>query len=164
MELQPIMHGLADDLRRAGALGGSETERIADLLVSSSEASIRLRLLEALEGAAREIERSASGVIVDIRLEDRDPVLSLVETHAAEGDDGDDEDASSYADDELVRLTIRLPQGLKARIEQGAAAAGASINSFIVSSLVRALETPSGGSRQQPGRRMPRRMTGFIQT
>lgn len=162
MELQPILQGLAEDLRRAGALGGDETERIADLLVASSEASIRLRLLETLESAAREIERSARGVVVDIRLEERDPVLSLVATHAEEAEDGN-EDASVYADDELVRLTIRLPQGLKSRVEQAAAAAGASINSFIVSSLVRALEMPSG-NRSQPGRRMPRRMTGFIQT
>lgn len=164
MELRPVLDRLTEDLRRAGALGGPETERIAELLVATSEASIRLRILEVLSNAARELESSAPGVSVDVRLDEGDPVLTL---SGASGDDhvllGDDESLGTYAEDQLVRLTIRLPEGLKTRVEQVASATGASINSWIVTALARSLEMPTG-QRSQPGRRIPRRMTGFIQT
>lgn len=163
MDLGPVIDGIADDLRRAASVGGEETGRVADLLVSGTEPAIRLRLIEALHLAARELEGSSPGVTVEVRLEGRDPVLSLV-TAATPPDETAEAGTSlgGYVDDELLRLTIRLPEGLKSHVEQQATSVGASINSWIVSALARALDAPSA-SRAQPGRRMPRRVTGFVQ-
>jgi hypothetical protein len=165
MDLGPVIGGIAADLRRAASVGGEATERVADLLVSGAEPAIRLRLIEALHIAARELEGSSPGVTVEVRLEGRDPVLSLV-TAATPADEtaeaGTGPGLGGYADDELLRLTIRLPEGLKSHVEQQATSAGASINSWIVAALARALDAPSA-SRPQPGRRMPRRITGFVQ-
>lgn len=160
-----MIEGVSEDLRNAASVGGEETARVAELLVSGIDAALRLRLIETLHTAARELEDSVAGVAVDVRLVGREPELSLVLTPT-----GDDEEmvdtggtgAGGYAEDELLRLTVRLPEGLKSRVEQAAAAVGASVNSWIVAALARALDAPTA-SRPQPGRRMPRRITGFVQ-
>jgi hypothetical protein len=163
MELAPIIQGITEDLRRAASVGGDETMRVADLLVSGIDPTLRLHLIEALHSAASELEGSAPGVSIDVRLVGRDPELSLLVASTEEPLSGTDvADLGGYADDDLLRLTIRLPEGLKSRVEQAAAGVGASINSWIVASLARALDAP-GAPRPQPGRRMPRRMTGFVQ-
>lgn len=162
MELTGIVEGVIEDLRRAGAIGGDETARVANLLAAGLDASLRLHILEALHAGAREIEAAVPGLGVDIRLEGREPVLTVTrqQERSSEGV-GDGGSPGEYVDGELLRLTIRLPEGLKSAVEHAAAGAGASINSWIVSALARALDAPSG--RQGPGRRLPRRMTGFVQ-
>lgn len=169
MELTGIVEAVTEDLRRAAAIGGDETVRVADLLAGGLDASLRLHVLEVLHAAATELEAAVPGLGVDVRLEGREPVLTV--SHQPKPGEGtaDGEGAGSaggYADDELVRLTIRLPEGLKAAVEQAAAVAGASINSWIVSVLARAVDgapAPPGPGRTAPGRRLPRRMTGFVQ-
>lgn len=161
MELTGIVEGVIQDLRRAGAIGGEETARVADLLASGLDASLRLHILEALHAAAREMEAAVPGLGVDVRLEGRDPVLVVARQPEPEEETGEGGGAGDYADGELLRLTIRLPQGLKSAVEQAAAAGGASINSWIVSALARTVDAPGG--RPAPGRRLPRRMTGFVQ-
>ena len=165
MELGPTVDEIMADLRRAGAIGGEETARIVELLLASVEASVRLHLLEALHAAARELEASAAGLGVEIRLEGRDPVLSLVQSRPDEAEADETEETQSiggYADDELLRITLRVPEGLKLRVEQAAASAGASVNAWIVGALARSFD-PSAAARAQPGGRRPRRMTGFVQ-
>lgn len=161
MQLEDIVREVAEDLRRAAAVGGEETARVAELLVGSVEATLRLRFLEALHAAAQELEASSAGVTVDVRLEGGEPALSLSFPRPEAREGGDDE-AAGLVDGELLRLTIRLPEGLKARVEQAAAGAGASINSWIVAALARALDVQSPGV-PHASRRLPRRMTGFVQ-
>jgi hypothetical protein len=158
MQLSPIVEGISEDLRRAGAVGGEETRRVAELLVASVEASVGLRLLDALQEAARELTDSLPGALVEVRMQGRDPVLSLAiarekDVGSTEGDD--------YSEDELARITLRLPEGLKNQVERAASRAGASINAWIVAAVARGLEGPSGFI--PPTRRSPRRVTGFVQ-
>jgi hypothetical protein len=161
MQLSPIVDGISEDLRRAGAVGGDETRRVAEVLVASVESSVRLHLLDALHEAAHELSESAPGWRVEVRLEGRDPVLSLVsEEGTAEATDRIDTDRlAGYLDDELARLTLRLPEGLKGQVEGVASRHGASINSWIVQALAHALDQ---STVQQASRRMPRRMTGYV--
>ena len=159
MEFESIVEGITADLRRAGAIGGEETARIADLLVAGVEPSIRLHVLEALYRAAKELEESAPGVSVEIRLQGRNPVLSLVREEP-EGE-AEGESLGDYAEDDVLRITLRLPEGLKVRVEEAASRGGASVNAWIVAALARSFDL-SATARTQPGGRMPRRMTGFI--
>lgn len=159
MQLSSIIEGISEDLRRAGAVGGEETRRIAELLVASVENSVGLRVLDALQEAARELGDSLPGAVVDVRMQGRDPILSL--SIAQPTDLGGREGGEDYSDDELARITLRLPEGLKNQVERAAAKAGASINAWIVSAVARGLEGPVGFT--QPARRMPRRMTGYVQ-
>jgi hypothetical protein len=160
MEFDSIVEGITADLRRAGAIGGEETARIADLLVAGVEPSIRLHVLEALYRAAKELEESSPGVSVEIRLEGRNPVLSLAREEP-EGGAAEGESLGDYAEDDVLRITLRLPEGLKVRVEDAAARAGASVNAWIVAALARSFDV-SATTRTQPGGRMPRRMTGFV--
>src|SRR5579872_4157485 len=161
MELSPVVEGISEDLRRAGAVGGEETSRVAEVLVASVESSVRLHLLDALHEAAQELSESAPGWRVEVRLEGRDPVLSLVPEEGAPvtSDLIDTDRLAGYLDDELARLTLRLPEGLKGQVEGMASRHGASINSWIVQALARALDQTTA---QQASRRMPRRMTGYV--
>ncbi len=163
MQLSPIVEGISEDLRKAGAVGGEETRRVAELLVASVEAAVGLRLLDALHAAARELADSVPGVTVDVRLEGRDPVFSLAlppSDASADSEASPGDHMAGYADDDLARLTLRLPEGLKGEIEQVAVRAGASINSWIVSALARGIERPP---TPQPGRRVPKRLSGYVQ-
>lgn len=162
MKLQPIVDGITEDLRRAGAVGGEETARVAELLVASVETAVRLHILDALHEAAKELAESVPDVEVDVRLEGRDPVLSISLADTAEPSDGEARPSSmaDYLDDELARLTLRLPEGLKGQVEGVASQAGASINSWIVTALANALDGPSSAGPHRG--RMPRRMTGYV--
>lgn len=68
----------------------------------------------------------------------------------------DDEPAAPEAIDEALtaRITLRLPDRLKARLEATASAQGASVNTWLVQTLTRAVEprpTVSGGRRRLTG-------------
>ena len=65
--------------------------------------------------------------------------------------------AAPAAEDALsARITLRLPDGLKAGIEVAAAREGVSVNSWIVSALGRAVEPRRGKAGN--------RLTGFGQS
>lgn len=165
MELSPIVEAIGEDLRKASAVGGDETRRIADLLVSSIETSLGLRLLEALHQAAQELSDSFPGAEVDVRMEGRNPVFALaISSPVPPARAGEGETATGYGDDELARITLRLPESLKNQVERVASRTGASINSWIVSAVAHALEGPATfGIPAGAVRRMPRRMTGYVQ-
>ena len=70
--------------------------------------------------------------------------------------EGDTAPTPSAADETLAaRITLRLPEGLKATIEIAAAREGVSVNTWLIRALARAVG--SGGPRRGPGNRL----TGF---
>lgn len=162
MQLSPIADGISEDLRRAAAVGGEESSRVAEILVAAVEPALRLHLLDAVQVLAGELSESAPGARVEVRLEGRDPVVSLVGV-AEPPRPGREvtEGGAAYGEEELTRLTVRLPEGLKARVEEAAARSGSSINAWIVAALGHQLSAPAIPT--PPGRRLPRRITGYVQ-
>jgi hypothetical protein len=152
MLLAPIIEGLEDDLKTTAAVGGEDTRRVADVLVQALGSAVRLRLLDALQQAADELTASLPGTSVEMRLQGGDPVLSLSLSTPTPVSSGD---AGERGDVEQARVTLRLPEGLKARVEQAASREGISVNSWLVEAAARALQLP-------PPRSGPRRMTGFV--
>jgi hypothetical protein len=116
--------------------------------------------MEALSLAATEIGAQLPGAQVSVRLQGREPVFvvegapaaAAPEDHAAEPFD-DDADAEATG-----RITLRIPEGLKARAEMLAARRGQSLNSWLVAAArAAASDRPhfSGESLHGfPGRRM----------
>ena len=84
---------------------------------------------------------------VEVRLVGQDPSLVYVEDEAAP------QPAAAPGDETLAaRITLRLPEGLKATIEVAAAREGVSVNTWLVRALARAVST--SGPRRGPGNRL----------
>ena len=64
----------------------------------------------------------------------------------------------------MARLTLRLPESLKTRIDAAAAGEGMSVNTWVVRMIIRALEKPARPG-QAAGRRGPgQRITGYARS
>jgi hypothetical protein len=156
MQLARYVETLRDQLLVAADAGGPESRAMVERVAPGMEAAMRVVLLEALSGAADEITRELAPGAVEIRLRGSDPdfVVSLptYEASAVETIEsptpptvvGDDEGGTS-------RLNLRLPEGLKARIEEAARREGLSLNSW----LVRAAATAVDGHQPSRSRRSP---------
>ena len=117
------------------------------------ESSLQLRLLDFLTEATLTLNEQLPSAHVEVRLAGRDAELVVVE-HT----DADDGAAPAPGDDLSARITLRLPEGLKAHIESAASREGISANAWIVRALARALEPRS--TRVRAGNRLQ----GFAQS
>lgn len=148
MRIQIYVEALKDDLSAAAAAGDEQVANAASRLVAVLEPALRLRLLDVLGEAARELGDALPEGRVEVRLAGPDPELVYVEDAPAAAPPGEDTLSA--------RITLRLPDGLKAGIEAAAAREGVSANSWIVSALGRAVEPRRG--------RAGNRLTGFGQS
>jgi hypothetical protein len=151
VELRPFVEGLQADLEGIAAVGDDAVAEAARRLTSAVGASAGLRLLDALTEAALEVSEQLPSGHVEIRLSGQDPSFVYVEEEAEEAP------PAAAGDVELVaRISLRLPEALKAAVEAAAAREGVSVNTWLVRSLTR-LVSSGGGGRRGPGNRL----TGF---
>jgi hypothetical protein len=149
MQIEGYVQALRDDLARVAALGDESTARAAELLSVALESSLGRRLQEALGEAALELSGQLDSGRVEVRIAGGDPELVLVR-------DDEGTTAAEPADEAFTaRITLRLPESLKARLEAAANREGVSVNTWLVHMLHHAAEPRghSGGSR--------RRLTGY---
>jgi HicB family len=141
MELAGYVEALKQDLATVAAVGDEHVARAARLLTVALESALTRRLLDALGEAALELGDQLSDARVEVRLAGDDVQLVTVR-----------EDGAGAADDEAAtaRITLRLPESLKERVEAAANGAGVSVNTWIVQQLGRA----AAGGRARPGRRL----------
>ena len=149
MQIDGIIQALREDLVRISALGDESTSRAAELLSVAIESSLGRRLQDALAEAALELNDQLDSSHVELRVAGHDLQLVLVR---------EDGTVPEQADEAFsARITLRLPESLKQRVESAAAREGASVNTWLVQALLRhahAESRPStGGSR--------RRLTGY---
>jgi HicB family len=158
MDLTPYLESLRTDLAAAAAPGGPDIARAAEMLGNSLEASARLALLEALSDAAAEITTRLRDASVDVRLRGREADLVVTRT-ATVAEATPDVPVAEGGD--LARLTLRMPEALKAHVEQSAAAEGISVNAWLVRAVAAAVNSfpPPHAPRTSSGRRI----TGFAQ-
>jgi hypothetical protein len=147
MQIDGYVQALREDLARIAAVGDESTARAAELLAGALESALGRRLLEAIGEAALELSSQLDDGRVEVRFAGGDPELVLVR---------DEEAAPVEPADEAftARITLRLPESLKARLEAAAAREGVSVNTWLVQVLTRTGEPrPSsglgGGSRRR---------------
>jgi hypothetical protein len=134
------------ELSVAAAAGGQDAQALAERLTAPLESAIRLALLEALSEAAQQITRDLAPGSVDVRLRGRDPEFSV----SSGIEDGADMPAAVPESDDdggTWRVTLRLPEHLRARVDAAARSDGLSVNAW----LVRAVSAALGGSRRPRG-------------
>jgi hypothetical protein len=144
MQLDGHIRALREDLGRVAAVGGESTARAADLLALALESAFGRRLQEALSEAALELSGQLERGRIEVRMAGSDPELVYV-------DDAAVETAAPLEEVFSSRITLRLPDSLKTRLEAAAAASGVSLNTWLVQALGRLVEPrpPTGGSRHR---------------
>ena len=148
MQIDGHIQALREDLVRVAALGDETTSRAAELLSVAIEASLARRLQDVLAEAALELNTQLDAAHVEVRIAGRDPELVLVR---------EDGSAPEPVDEAFsARITLRLPESLKQRLESAAARDGASVNTWLVQALQRAVE-----SHQRPAAGSRNRLTGY---
>jgi hypothetical protein len=151
MDLTPYLEAVRSDLE---AVSGSDeaTVAVAERLVRALEPSLQLRLLEALGQATQELNEQLPSGRIDVRLAGRDVHLAFA------GDEPPVEAPSEDDDDgKTARITLRLPEGVKVRIEQRANQEGISTNAWLARAVGRGLD-------QQQRRRVGSRIQGMAQS
>ncbi len=154
MDLTPFVEQLRRELALAAAPGGEESQALAERLTAPLESSVRLALLSALSAAAEELTSQLAPGSVDVRLRGSD--IGFVVTPPPDGEPHPaPEPGVPDADDATtIRITLRLPEPLKARVEEAAARLGSSVNTWLVRAVTDALArvdhpTPAGPRRSR---------------
>jgi HicB family len=132
MQIDGHVQALQEDLARVAAVGDQSTARAADLLAAALEASFGRRLQEALAEAALELSMQLDRGRVEVRVAGGDPELVYVDESEPSQPEASDEASSA-------RITLRLPDSLKARVDAAASAGGVSVNTWLVQALGRLL-------------------------
>lgn len=153
MDLSPYVEALRRDVAGAAAVGGADVARAAELVADALGPALRLVLLDLLADAASDVTAALAGPVVDVRLRGREPELVVSFPQQSEPASP----PPPTEDEGTSRLTLRLPETLKARAEQAAAADGVSVNSWLVRAVSRALTDPPPTAWSTG----PRRITGL---
>lgn len=177
MDITPYVDSLRRDLLAAAESAGEEARQTAERLGYALDPSARLALMEAISQAASEITAAMPAGSVDVRLDGRDldfvvqapqataPTPPVPPAPPAPPVPGDEEG--------LARITVRMPESIKVKADEAAAAAGQSLNTWLVN-LVRSATSdhaihvdvdlsnvPFGGDFPF-GKRGNRRVTGWL--
>lgn len=184
MELAPYVESLRNDLLRSAEAAGPEAHSVAERLALALEPAMRMALLEALSDSAAEITADLPHAAVEVRLKGREPqfVISATEPLPAAATATEEQADAEEDDRSVARVTVRIPESLKTRAEEAAAALDQSLNTWIVAAIRRAtrgginIDLDLGGFGMPPGPpqhpgpagfgpgsgRQPRRIQGWV--
>lgn len=161
MDLDEYTEMLRREVASVTRFGGEELARTAEMLADALESSVRLTLLEVLTAAAAEITTRLDGAVIDVRLSGSEPEFVVTSTPGEPAGEPP-EPAAGDASDDMTRITLRLSGPLKAKVDVAAAAAGLSVNAWLVRAVSRALDAPGGGPpRSGRGPGIGSRYTGY---
>jgi hypothetical protein len=183
MDLTPFVDTVRRELAIAAEAGGDEARALAERLTAPLASAIRLTLLDALSAAADEITRDLAPGSVELRLRAGDATFAVtppaVEPSTADfdfvspvstGSTGpatpEVQELAPDEDGAMARINFRLPEHLKTRIEEAAAAQGRSVNAWLVRAASTALQPAAHPAPPTPapggGRRAAQRYTGWV--
>jgi hypothetical protein len=138
METTRFVEAVRADLESAAAVGGQTLVEAAGRLSAALDASMRLALLDALSEAAMELSRQLASGRIEVRLAGRDVELTYV---------ADAPTPPAAEEDSSARITLRLPERLKADAEAAAARDGVSTNAWLVRAVTAAVGQRRVGNR-----------------
>jgi hypothetical protein len=149
MNLTIILEGLQQDLQHLSELGDDRSAQIAQRLGEALGSNLRLKLFDLLSQAAVELSSKLPSGHVEVRLAGQEPEFVFVD---APGDTG------GMTGEELsARISLRLPETLKASVEKAAEREGISVNAWLVRAIARATES-------RPVHVSGKRLSGYAQS
>ena len=143
MKTSKFIDLLSGDISALGKLGGPELEAAVSRLIPTLTPVLRTRLLEALVEIADELKEQIPGAHLEARVQGDDIELVYVE---------DDSVIRENPSDLNARITLRLPEDLKSRIESAATMEGISLNSWLLKTSDRNSFSVALGKRQLKGK------------
>jgi len=171
MDLTSYVSNLGREFATLAEAGGDESRALVERLTGSLESAIRMTLLDALSAAADEITRDLAPGSVELRLRGRDPNFVVTALPAEPIEDAAQDDPAT-ADCTLIaedgpssRINVRLPEQLKAAVEEAAAKEGRSVNAWLVRAASAALQRADREQRPEQrdsGKRAKQRLTGWV--
>jgi len=140
MDLSPYVESLRRELIASADVAGDDARAVAERLLVALDSSIRLTLIDLLGDVADVITSEIAPGSVELRLRGREPefVVSAAlppEPAAPPLPPGPPAPPLFEGDDTTARISLRLPDGLKSRIEEAANEIGFSVNSWLVRAL-----------------------------
>jgi hypothetical protein len=179
MDINQFVEGLRRDLAQAAEAGGDEIRAAAERLALALDPAVRLTLMDALSQAASEITNELEGTSVEVRLKGREPIFVVLgapddSAHAAASAAQEAAEAAEefgWDDDgeTVARITLRLPESLKARAEEIAAKRGQSLNTWLVNAAraaatinINISSTPWGPGAPGRNRSSNKRIQGWV--
>jgi Arc-like DNA binding dprotein len=158
MDLSPYIDSVRTGVANASSLADEQTQQVANRLGTAIESSTRLALISALSDAAGTISAELAPSSVELRMVGSDPefVVSLqtAETEPTllmpEAEQQDEGPTLEAEDEPVARITLRLPQSVKARVDEMASADGISTNAWLIRAVMDALSERSGGAPEWP--------------
>jgi hypothetical protein len=148
MQTSPWLTALNSDLRDLAAVGDETTAEAARALANALGPALERRWLEHLSEVVVEVNAQLPSGHIEVRLVGSDPELVFV--------DEPQTPAPTADEDSGARITLRLPERLKASLEEAATRDGSSLNGWIVRALARSLE-------HNRTMRSHNRLRGFVQ-
>jgi hypothetical protein len=150
MQLEGHVQAIQQELVAAASLGDEAAAEAARRMGDAVASSLHLHLLDLLGEAALEIGSQVESGRVEVRLAGREPELVVVT------DEAPDAAQLGIGEEYSGRISLRLPESLKAGVEAAAAREGISTNAWLVRTIARTLE-------QRPSRKTRNRMQGYAQ-
>ena len=149
MNVAAYVEALQQDLANVAGIGDEAVAEAARRISAALESSLRLRLTDALGEAAAELTNQLPDGHVEVRVTGGEPELVYVPEPGAP--------PPTSLEDLSARITLRLPETLKAIVDGAAQEAGVSANTWLLPHSTRCGEPATG----RPG---GRRMTGYGQS
>lgn len=180
MDTSPFVESLRQDLLQAAEAGGADIRAAAERLSHALDPAVRLTLMDALSQAASEITHELAGTSVEVRLKGREPVFVVIgqatqvppapPSPPAPPEPPESLEEMGLSDDDVVaRITLRLPESLKAKAEELAAGRGQSLNTWLVNAARAAASfnldvssTPFGPGAPGRNRSSNKRIQGWV--
>lgn len=176
MDVTSYVSNLGREFATLADVGGDESRAMVERLTGPLESAIRMTLLDALSAAADEITRDLAPGSVELRLRGRDPnfVVALppaeplglsAEDAPPTADSAPDSDLLIAEDGPAARINVRMPEQLKAAIEEAAAREGRSVNAWLARAAAAALQRSERDQRPEPlssGKRAKQHFTGWV--
>lgn len=159
MDLTPYVENLRRELAVAAETGGDDTRALAERLTGPLESGVRLMLLDALSAAADDITRELAPGSVELRLRAGEPDFVVIPAPADEAAEPAPAVQPPLDGDEgaTARINLRLPEQLKAGVEQAAGRERLSVNAWLVRAVAAAVlqddRRPPRGARIGEGYR-----------
>jgi hypothetical protein len=149
MQLDNHIQAIQQELAASAATGDEPTSEAARRLSEGLAATLHLHFLDLLGEVALELTGPLEDGRIEVRLAGREPELAFVPDIAP------DAGQFGFGEEHSGRISLRLPESLKASVEAAAAREGISTNAWLVRAIARVLDNSSKRSRH--------RMQGYAQ-